>query len=99
MARGGSEDCGATGSQTTIYRTCAAGVAIAQKSNRAGGRIQRGNSTRRGCRDVGNDMTFEELITGSLAAEDVSTEDVLASFLPLLREVLETHRLGLVAPL
>ena len=44
-------------------------------------------------------MTFEKFITDNLQGNDVSTEDVLASFLPLLREVIETHRLGLVAPL
>ena len=44
-------------------------------------------------------MTFEQFVTDNLIAEDVSTEDVLASFLPLLREVIEAHRHGLVAPL
>lgn len=44
-------------------------------------------------------MTFEQFITDSLQGENVGAEDVLASFLPLLREVIETHRLGLVAPL
>ena len=44
-------------------------------------------------------MTFEQFLTDKLIAEDVSTEDVLASFLPLLREVIEAHRHGLVAPL
>ncbi len=44
-------------------------------------------------------MTFEQFLTEKLIAEDVATEDVLASFLPLLREVIEAHRHGLVAPL
>jgi hypothetical protein len=44
-------------------------------------------------------MTFEQFLSDKLIAEDVSTEDVLASFLPLLREVIEAHRHGLVAPL
>jgi predicted DNA-binding WGR domain protein len=44
-------------------------------------------------------MTFEQFLTDKLIAEDVPTDDVLSSFLPLLREVIETHRHGLVAPL
>ena len=44
-------------------------------------------------------MTFEQFLNEKLIGEDISTEDVLASFLPLLREVIEAHRHGLVAPL
>lgn len=44
-------------------------------------------------------MTFEQFLADKMLAEEVSTEDVLASFLPLLREVLEAHGHGLVAPL
>src|SRR5688572_9235551 len=44
-------------------------------------------------------MNFEQLLTDKLVTEEVSIVDVLASFLPLLREVIEAHRLGLVAPL
>jgi hypothetical protein len=44
-------------------------------------------------------MTFDQFLTATLHAGDVSTEDVLASFLPLVREVVEAHRQGLVAPL
>jgi len=44
-------------------------------------------------------MTFEQFLTDTLIDENVSTEDVLASFLPLLREVIEAHRHILVAPL
>ena len=44
-------------------------------------------------------MTFEQFLTDKLLAEHVSTEDELASFLPLLLEVIEAHRQGLVAPM
>lgn len=44
-------------------------------------------------------MTFEQFLIEKLIGEAVSTEDVLASFLPLLREAIEAHRQGLVAPL
>src|SRR5262245_41452346 len=44
-------------------------------------------------------MTFEQFLTEKLIAEDVATEDVLASFLPLLREVIQAHRHALVARL
>jgi predicted DNA-binding WGR domain protein len=44
-------------------------------------------------------MTFEQFLTGKLIGEEISTEDVLASFLPLLREVIEAHRHDLAAPL
>src|SRR5262245_43233948 len=43
-------------------------------------------------------MTFEQFLSDKLIGEEVSTEDVLASFLPLLRETIEAHRHGLVAP-
>ena len=44
-------------------------------------------------------MTFEQFLTEKLIGANVSAEDVLGSFLPLLREVIESHRHGLVAPL
>ena len=44
-------------------------------------------------------MTFEQFLNEKLIGEEISTEDVLASFLPLLRETIEAHRHGLVAPL
>ena len=43
--------------------------------------------------------SFHAFLTGRLAAEGFSTEDALASFLPLMRETLEAHEAGLVAPL
>jgi hypothetical protein len=42
---------------------------------------------------------FAEFLTQRLAAGGFSTEDTLASFLPLLRETLEAHAVGCVAPL
>src|SRR4051812_12856754 len=44
-------------------------------------------------------MTFTDFLTKFLTADVVSTEDVLVSVLPLMREVLATHRAGFVAPL
>jgi len=43
--------------------------------------------------------TFHSFLTERLASGGFSTEDVLASFLPLVREVLDTHATGKVAPL
>jgi predicted DNA-binding WGR domain protein len=42
---------------------------------------------------------FETFLAERLEAGGFSTEDVLSSFLPLAREVLETHGAGFVAPL
>ena len=42
---------------------------------------------------------FETFLAERLEADGFSTEDVLSSFLPLAREVLETHLAGFVAPL
>lgn len=44
-------------------------------------------------------MKFEQYLQQWVQEEAVSTEDVLAALLPLLREVIEAHRCGLVAPL
>jgi len=44
-------------------------------------------------------MTFDDYLQTWIAQESVSTDDVLAAFLPLVREVIETHRAGFVAPL
>jgi predicted DNA-binding WGR domain protein len=43
--------------------------------------------------------TFREFLAGRLQAGGFSTEDALASFLPLLRQVVATHDSGFVAPL
>ena len=43
--------------------------------------------------------SFQQFLAERLAAGGFSTEDTLASFLPLAREVLETHAAGFVAPL
>src|SRR4051794_33114001 len=42
---------------------------------------------------------FAKFLTERLEISGFSTEDVLASFLPLAREVLQTHAAGFVAPL
>ena len=44
-------------------------------------------------------MNFQDFLLRRIDQEAVSTEDALASFLPLAREVIETHRAGFVAPL
>jgi predicted DNA-binding WGR domain protein len=44
-------------------------------------------------------MNFQEHLLHWRIEEHVSTEDVLAAFVPLMREVIETHQAGLVAPL
>lgn len=44
-------------------------------------------------------MTFADFLQTRLAADGFTTEDALASFLPLAREVQEAHAAGLVAPL
>ncbi len=44
-------------------------------------------------------MTFEDLLSQRFLVQDALTEDVLASFLPLLRETAEAHRQQLTAPL
>ena len=43
--------------------------------------------------------TFHEFLRARLAAGGFSTEDVLASFLPLARQVADAHAAGRVAPL
>ena len=43
--------------------------------------------------------TFQEFLRRRLETGGFSTEDALASFLPLVREVLESHAAGRVAPL
>ena len=43
--------------------------------------------------------TFTEFLSQRLEAGGFTTEDALASFLPLLRQVAAAHRAGLVAPL
>ncbi len=43
--------------------------------------------------------TFQEFLNSRVVAGGFSTEDTLASFLPLAKEVLEFHRQGSVAPL
>lgn len=43
--------------------------------------------------------SFHEYLTGRLEVGGFSTEDTLTSFLPLIREVLDAHAAGLVAPL
>ena len=43
--------------------------------------------------------TFTDYLTQRLEAGGFTTEDALASFLPLLRQVANTHRAGFVAPL
>ncbi|WP_242342062.1 AAA domain-containing protein [Anaeromyxobacter terrae] len=43
--------------------------------------------------------TFHEFLRARLAAGGFSTEDALASFLPLARQVADAHAAGLVAPL
>src|SRR3954468_8222425 len=42
---------------------------------------------------------FDQFLAERLEATGFSTEDTLSSFLPLAREVLETHAAGFVAPL
>jgi len=42
---------------------------------------------------------FHEYLRDRLAVSGFSTEDTLAAFLPLVREVLEVHAAGMVAPL
>src|SRR6187431_1870773 len=42
---------------------------------------------------------FATFLSDRLDVDGFSTEDVLASFLPLAREVLQTHAAGFVAPL
>ncbi|HEY2838770.1 MAG TPA: hypothetical protein VGJ26_06465, partial [Pirellulales bacterium] len=44
-------------------------------------------------------MELHDFLTQWIAAEGVSTEDVLAGFLPLLRDVINAHLAGCVAPL
>ncbi len=44
-------------------------------------------------------MKFEDYLQRWVAEEHVSTEDVLAGFLPLVRETIEAHCAGTVAPL
>ena len=44
-------------------------------------------------------MSFQDFLSRRIAEEPGTTEDVLAEFLPLLRETIETHRAGFVAPL
>ena len=44
-------------------------------------------------------MNAQEFLNGWLTEDHVSTEDVLGCFLPLVREAIETHRAGQVAPL
>jgi hypothetical protein len=44
-------------------------------------------------------VTFHEFLRARLAAGGFSTEDVLASFLPLARQVADAHAAGRVAPL
>ncbi|MCH7726791.1 MAG: DUF4011 domain-containing protein, partial [Planctomycetes bacterium] len=43
--------------------------------------------------------SFHDFLTDRIASDGFSTEDALASFLPLAREVLDAHAAGLVAPL
>ena len=43
--------------------------------------------------------TFHEYLRTRLETGGFSTEDALSSFLPLIREVLDAHAAGLVAPL
>ena len=43
--------------------------------------------------------TFTEFLSQRLETGGFTTEDALASFLPLLRQVAAAHRTGLVAPL
>ena len=43
--------------------------------------------------------TFHEFLSSRIESGGFSTEDVLASFLPLARQVLEAHAAGRVAPL
>ncbi|MBL8855760.1 MAG: DUF4011 domain-containing protein, partial [Planctomycetaceae bacterium] len=44
-------------------------------------------------------MKFRDFLTQVVPAEGLATDDVLASILPLFREVIETHRADQVAPL
>jgi hypothetical protein len=44
-------------------------------------------------------MAFHDFLTDRIEAGGFSTEDTLASFLPLVREVIEAHAAGQVAPL
>ena len=44
-------------------------------------------------------MNLEAYLHELAASEPLSVDDVLATFLPLAREVVETHRAGHVAPL
>ena len=44
-------------------------------------------------------MNFHDFLLQRIELAALATEDVLASFLPLLREVIEAHRAGAVAPL
>jgi hypothetical protein len=44
-------------------------------------------------------MNAQEFLHQWLSEDHVSTEDVLTAFLPLVRETIEAHRTGLVAPL
>ena len=43
--------------------------------------------------------TFHAFLESRIASGQTSTEDVLVSFLPLARQVIEAHRRGMVAPL
>ena len=44
-------------------------------------------------------MNFPDFLQQRTAGEPLPTEDVLTCFLPLLREVIDAHRAGFVAPL
>lgn len=44
-------------------------------------------------------MRFQDFLLERISQGSVPTDDVLSSILPLMREVVETHRAGLVAPL
>ena len=44
-------------------------------------------------------MTFEELVVRHLPTADPGIDSVLDAFLPLLRQVIETHQANAVAPL
>jgi len=44
-------------------------------------------------------MNLQQFLTQRIGEKTLGTDDVLASFLPLVREVIKTHRAGLVAPL
>ena len=43
--------------------------------------------------------SFHDFLTQRLETGGFSTEDALASFLPLMRETIEAHANGMVAPL